>query len=96
MPSYGTRSVITSIGIVLSANTFVSVTARRRFAQPPQNFSVGLLTEPQVAHAPGSPLPQPPQYLRQGSLSCRQERQVIDVAISVGSTDQLRRKGKLE
>ena len=87
---------MTSIGIVLSANAFVTVTARRRFAQPPQNFSAGPLTEPQVAHAPGSPLPQPPQCLRQGSLSCRQERQVIGVAMSVGSTDLPRRKGKLE
>jgi hypothetical protein len=94
MPSYGTRSVITSIGIVLSADAFDTVTPRKRFAQPPQNFSAGPLTEPQVAHAPGSPLPQPPQCLRQGSLSCRQERQVI--AISVGSTDLPRRKGKLE
>ncbi len=88
--------MITSIGIVVSANGFTSVTARRRFAQPPQNRSVGPLTEPQVAHAPGSPLPQPPQCLRQGSLSCRQERQLMGVAISAGSTDLLRRKGKLE
>jgi hypothetical protein len=92
----GTTSVITSIGIVLSANGFETATARKRFAQPPQNLSVGPFTEPQVEHAPGSPLPQPPQCLRQGSLSCWQERQVIGDAMSVGSTDLLRRKGKLE
>jgi hypothetical protein len=85
---------MTSIGIVLSAVGFATVAARRRFAHPPQNLSAAPLTEPQLEQAPGRPLPQPPQCLRQGSLSCRQDRQVI--AISVGSTDLLRRKGKLE
>ncbi len=61
-------SVTTSIGIVCSAGSFGRSTRRSRLAHPPQNFSAGPLTQAQVAHAPGRPLPQPPQNFRQGSL----------------------------
>jgi hypothetical protein len=92
---HDSRSV-TSIGIVLVAGSFARVTARRRFAQPPQNLSAAPLTAPQLAHAPGSPLPQPPQCFLHGSLSWWQDRQVIEDAIPPGSTVLSRRKGKLE